>query len=94
MASTPEALMPVAAAKPQVRLRAQVVTEEYVVERKVLMIRANDSVARPEKSLYVTAGAMFAGLVGVFLFAAPGGVIGAAAGALAGLLCAQHRPAA
>ena len=86
--------MPVAAAKPQVRLRAQAVTEEYVVERKVLMIRANDSVVRRDKSLYVTAGAMFAGLLGVFLFAATGGVIGAAAGAVAGLLFVQHRPAA
>lgn len=52
------------------------------------------SVVVRDKSLYVTSGAMFAGLLGVFLFAAPGGVIGAAFGAFAGLLYAQHRPAA
>ncbi len=93
MASTPEALMSVVAAKPQARLCAQAV-RAVREERKVLMIRANDSAERPDKSLYVTAGAMFAGLLGVFLFAAPGGVIGAAAGAVAGHLYAQHRPAA
>lgn len=36
------------------------------------------------RSLYVTSGAMFLGLAGVFLFAAAGGVLGALAGALLG----------
>jgi hypothetical protein len=58
------------------------------------MIRTDVTTVKRDKNLYITAGAMFAGLVGVFLFAAPGGVIGGAAGALAGLLYAQHRPAA
>ena len=63
------------------------------------MVRAERNPSRSvgcegQKSLYVTSGAMFAGLLGVFLFAAPGGVIGAAVGAFAGLLYAQHRPAA
>jgi uncharacterized membrane protein len=88
MALTPEALMPAVATKPSVRLRAQVVEEE------VFMVRADVTTVKRDKSLYVTTGAMFAGLLGVFLFAAPGGVIGAAAGALAGLLLVQHRPAA
>lgn len=80
--------MPAVATKPFVRLRA------HVVEEEVVMVRADVTPVKRDKNLYVTAGAMFAGLLGVFLFAAPGGVIGAAAGALAGLLFVQHRPAA
>jgi outer membrane lipoprotein SlyB len=43
------------------------------------------------RSLYVTSGAMFAGLAGLCLFAAPGGLIGAILGALAGAGVAQVR---
>jgi hypothetical protein len=43
------------------------------------------------RSLYATSGAIFAGLVGVFLFAAPGGILGAILGALAGAGAAQAR---
>lgn len=43
------------------------------------------------RSLYVTSGAIFAGLLGVFLFAAPGGILGALLGALAGAGAAQAR---
>jgi hypothetical protein len=42
-------------------------------------------------SLFITSGAMFLGLAGVFLFAAPGGVIGAVCGALVGAACAHFR---
>ena len=41
------------------------------------------------KSLFITSGAMFLGLIGVFVFAAPGGVVGAIAGAIAGAVLAQ-----
>lgn len=47
---------------------------------------ASDSGTR---SLFVTSGAMFLGLIGVFAFAAPGGVVGAIAGAIAGAVLAQ-----
>ena len=43
------------------------------------------------RSLYATSGAIFAGLLGVFLFAAPGGILGAVLGALAGAGVAQAR---
>lgn len=43
------------------------------------------------RSLYATSGAIFAGLLGVCLFAAPGGILGAALGALAGAGMAQAR---
>ena len=43
------------------------------------------------RSLYVTSGAIFAGLLGVFFFAAPGGILGAVVGALAGAGAAQAR---
>jgi uncharacterized membrane protein len=43
------------------------------------------------RSLYATSGAIFAGLLGVFLFAAPGGILGALLGALAGAGAAQAR---
>ena len=79
--------MPVVAIKSHPRHRDRV-AEEDVIEGKVPMV----SVVARDKSLYVTSGAMFAGLLGVFLFAAPGGVIGAVVGAVAGLLFAQHRP--
>jgi uncharacterized membrane protein len=82
--------MPVAAIKSHPRHRDRVAEEENVIEGKVPMA----SVVARDKSLYVTSGAMFAGLLGVFLFAAPGGVIGAVVGAVAGLLFAQHRPSA
>ena len=83
--------MPVVAIKSHPRHRDRVAEEEEdVIEGKVPMV----SVVARDKSLYVTSGAMFAGLLGVFLFAAPGGVIGAVVGAVAGLLFAQHRPAA
>lgn len=36
------------------------------------------------KSLYVICGALFTGLLGVFLFAAPGGIAGALLGAVLG----------
>jgi uncharacterized membrane protein len=75
--------------------------DAIVVQEEVLMVRAERNSSRSAgcegkglKSLYVTSGAMFTGLLGVFLFAAPGGVIGAAFGAFVGLLYAQHRPAA
>jgi hypothetical protein len=85
--------MPVAATKPYLRLqRAEV---DIVLGKELPMTSVERPVRREEsKGLYVTSGAMFAGLLGVFLFAAPGGVLGAAAGALAGLLYVQHRPAA
>jgi uncharacterized membrane protein len=82
--------MPVVVLKSHPRHHDRVAEEENVIEGKVPMA----SVVVRDKSLYVTSGAMFAGLLGVFLFAAPGGVIGAVAGAVAGLLFAQHRPAA
>lgn len=41
------------------------------------------------RSLFITSGAMFLGLIGVFVFAAPGGVVGAIAGAIAGAVFAQ-----
>jgi uncharacterized membrane protein len=82
--------MPVVAIKSHPRHRDWVAEAEDVIEGKVPMV----SVVARDKSLYVTSGAMFAGLLGVFLFAAPGGVIGAVVGAVAGLLFAQHRPAA
>ena len=47
---------------------------------------ASDSDTR---SLFITSGAMFLGLIGVFVFAAPGGVVGAIAGAIAGAVLAQ-----
>jgi uncharacterized membrane protein len=47
---------------------------------------ASDSETR---SLFITSGAMFLGLIGVFVFAAPGGVVGAIAGAIAGAVFAQ-----
>jgi uncharacterized membrane protein len=74
------------AAKLHTRLRDQAVPEE-----EVLMVSLRNPSRSGDKSLYVTSGAMFAGWVGVFLFAAPGGVIGAAVGAFAGLLYAQQR---
>lgn len=77
--------MPIA----KLHTRLQVVPEE-----EVLMTSARNPSHSADKSLYVTSGAMFAGLLGVFLFAAPGGVIGAAVGAFTGLLYAQQRPAA
>jgi len=43
------------------------------------------------RSLYVTSGAIFAGLLGLCLFAAPGGILGALLGALAGAGAAQAR---
>jgi uncharacterized membrane protein len=46
---------------------------------------------REIRSLYVASGAMFIGLIGVYLFAAPGGVIGAILGALIGAGSAQAR---
>lgn len=49
---------------------------------------ASDSDTR---SLFATSGAIFLGLIGVFAFAAPGGVAGAIAGAIAGAVLAQVR---
>jgi hypothetical protein len=43
------------------------------------------------RALYITSGALFVGLAGVFLFAAPGGVIGAILGAAAGAGIAYTR---
>lgn len=85
--------MPVAATKTYLRLqRAEV---DIVFEKELPMTTAERPARREGPTgLYVTSGAMFAGLLGVFLFAAPGGVLGAAAGAVAGLLYAQHRPGA
>ncbi|HET9225948.1 MAG TPA: hypothetical protein VFR31_04735 [Thermoanaerobaculia bacterium] len=42
-----------------------------------------------KRSLFITSGAMILGLIGVFVLAAPGGVLGAMAGALAGAALAQ-----
>jgi uncharacterized membrane protein len=85
--------MPAAATKPYLRLEQ---AEVAIVRGKELPMTSAERPVRQEgaKGLYVTTGAMFAGLLGVFLFAAPGGVLGAAAGALAGLLYAQHRQGA
>jgi uncharacterized membrane protein len=82
--------MPAAATKSCLRLER---VEVSIVSGKELpMTRVERPVRQEEaRGLYVTTGAMFAGLLGVFLFAAPGGVLGAAAGALAGLFYAQHR---
>lgn len=46
------------------------------------------------KSLYVTCGALFTGLLGVFLFAAPGGIAGALLGAAFGAAAARLKPGA
>jgi len=43
------------------------------------------------RGLYITSGALFIGLIGVFFFAAPGGVIGATVGAVIGAGVARAR---
>jgi uncharacterized membrane protein len=88
-----------ATAKLHAQLRDEVTVERTVVEEKEIIMAKASHLPRSigsdgRKSLYVTSGAMFAGLAGAFLFAAPGAVLGATAGALAGLLFAQHRPSA
>lgn len=44
------------------------------------------------KSLYITCGALFTGLLGVFLLAAPGGLAGALLGAAFGAMAARLKP--
>lgn len=64
-------------------------------EEEITMTAASISTkpTRPDGhlNLYATSGAMFLGLLGVFLFAAPGGSIGALLGALAGAALARTR---
>jgi len=75
-------------------LEAQVLRRKEVPVSGALAVRSHPIHPGERKSLYVTCGALFTGLVGVFLFAAPGGIAGAFLGAAFGALAARLKPGA
>jgi uncharacterized membrane protein len=73
-------------------LEARVEAVRARSKKEVTMYAAATADSEPHgerRSLYATSGAIFAGLLGLCLFAAPGGILGALLGALAGAGAAQ-----
>jgi hypothetical protein len=66
-------------------------TREEVKMSGAVLIHSHPHRNDDRKSLYTTAAAMFFGLLGVILFQAPGGVLGAALGAAAGYVLGLRR---